>query len=151
MNKQINPSDTLTAINNRTNLTANDVRKDFAMQTIIKILSAKEERPDLKLSEVYKANNLSESKVARIRRDVGMGPINQYLIPKITGKGKGKKEMDTITETSKDYLCDKCDHKQFKTAPALKTHQTKMHKPKLNKTKDEDKVGKGKDKELPSS
>ena len=46
-----------------------------------KLLTFKINHPEVRMPEICKSVNLSESSVNRMRRDLDMKPINQYTIP----------------------------------------------------------------------
>lgn len=127
----------------RGTLTGDQVKKDFEMQILAKVLNYKLLDPTFTFERICKDLNLSVSAVNRMRRDCNMFPFSQYLVSAKQGhrslvsaaktvKGKKNKYPTTSAAANQEQKvvslkCDVCQE-SFKTSSALKLHDTRKDK-----------------------
>jgi hypothetical protein len=86
-NLTFNPNTYLSDVNSRTELTGEQLKKDYELQVLAKVQNYKLEHPKFSTERICKDLNIAVSSYNRMRRDCGMPPLSQYLVPVKQGKG----------------------------------------------------------------
>ena len=91
--------DTLSRLERRKNIMnfePNDLLRSHKLELIENVLSLKESNPNLTQKTISKFLGISQSKIYRTRRDLGMKPLTQYNIPCNKTKKKSVKDEKVV-------------------------------------------------------
>lgn len=134
MNASFNPSQCLSDVKDRINLTSEQLIRDFEMQKIAEYLHYKNSSPrNIGAKNLARMAHVSDSTMKRIRSDVGCPPLHRYLLSSDKHKNKTQSGEATEQKSTSSFLnspqqlnsCNICS-KTFKTPSALKAHSTRM-------------------------